>query len=310
VRRGVPQPAKARLPELAPGVNAIAAFKTIAATLLAEVQANRQGVIEGRDPEYLHQMRVAVRRLRSLCAAYAKTLPAAALQPLRAELKWLAHALGPARDADVFATEIWPPLRAALGAHPLLAQFDALWEAQRAAAASQARRALLARRYRRMVLTFERWLAGEPWRADASARQLAVLDGAARDFACRVLERRHARVRRHGRTLKHLDEPQLHALRIRVKKLRYAMDSLGSLFGRKAVRAVVARLSRLQDVLGKLNDLHVAEQHMAAAVARRRGRTVRHLRSALAAWRGARAQTLRRQLRAAWRRYRHVQVFW
>ena len=108
----VPKPVKAHAPELASGMSAIAAFKTISATLLAQMQANRQGVMEGRDPEYLYQMRVAVRRLRSLCAAYSKWLPGAALQPLIAELKWLARALGPARDADVFVSKSWPPLRA------------------------------------------------------------------------------------------------------------------------------------------------------------------------------------------------------
>jgi CHAD domain-containing protein len=108
LRHGAAQPVKASLPEVMSDMSAIAAFKAITATLLGQMQANRQGVIEGCDPEHLHQMRVAVRRLRPLCAAYAKTLPAAALQPLRAGLKWLAHALGSARDADGFATEIWP----------------------------------------------------------------------------------------------------------------------------------------------------------------------------------------------------------
>jgi CHAD domain-containing protein len=245
LKQMAPQPVKARAPELTSDMSTIAAFNTIAATLLAQIQANRQGVIEGRDPEYLHQMRVAVGRLRSLCTAYAKRLPKAALLPWIEQLKWLARALGSARDADVFVTEIWPPLRAALNTNPLLATLDARWTAQQRTAAAKARRALGARRYQRFMLGFARRLAGDTWRAHASQQQLAVLDAAARDFACQVLERSEARVRRHGHTLRRLDEVQLHALRIQIKKLRYAADSFGALIDSDGLRDMLTYLSRL-----------------------------------------------------------------
>ncbi len=305
-----PQPAKARPPELTSDMSAIAALKTIVATLFVQIQANRPGVIEGRDPEYLHRMRVAVRRLRAVCAAYAKGLPEAALRPLIAELKWLGCALGPARDADVFVTEIWPPLRAALIENPLLTEFDARWAVQQHAAGAKVRRALTKRRYQRFIIGFERWLADDTWRADASEQQLAMLDNSARDFACRVLDRRYAKVRNHGHTLKRLDDAQLHTLRIRIKKLRYAADSFGTLFENAALHDMLAHLSRLQDLLGELNDIRVAEQHFAAAIAHRRGRAVSGLRAALVVWRGARTAVLRHKLRAAWRDYRHAKKFW
>jgi CHAD domain-containing protein len=306
----VPQPVKARRPELTSDMSAIAAFKIIVATLLAQMQANRRGVIEGRDAEYLHQMRVVVRRLRALCGAYAKSLPRTALQPLTAELIWLARALGPARDADVFVTEIWPPLRAALSANPLLTALDGHWVAQQHTALAKARRALSARRYQRFTRSFERRLADDTWRADASAQQLAKLDDSVRSFACRVLERRDAKVRRHGHTLRRLDDAQLHKLRIQIKKLRYAADSFGTLFENADLHDRLAQLSRLQDVLGELNDIRVAEQHVAAAVIHRRGRAVSGLQAALVAWREARTAVLRRELRSAWRDYRHTAKFW
>ena len=164
-----PQAVKTRAPALAHDVSAIAAFKTIAATLLTQIQANRQGVIEGRDPEYLHQMRVAVRRLRSLCGDYKKVLPKAVLHSFVADLRWLGRAMGPARDTDVFVTEIWPRLRAALNEDPLLAYLDAQWASQRQASAAKVRRALAARRYRRFMLGFKQQL-GDVWYADASVR--------------------------------------------------------------------------------------------------------------------------------------------
>lgn len=293
--------------ELEPGVSAIAAFNMIAAALLARIEANQEGVIDEDDPEYLHQMRVTVRRLRSLCGAYETFLPKTTLQPLIEDLRWLARALGPARDADVFAIEIWPPLRAALCPNPLLAELDARWEARRHAAMAKARRALGTRRYQCFMLSISRMLAeGAGW-AGASLKQRAVLDASARDFTRRVIERRDGKVRGHGHTLAGLDSTHLHALRIRIKKLRYAVDSFGALFERDAVRGMIDALARLQHVLGEMHDLHVAEQQVLMALRDRRARAVATLQTALAAWRDARTTALRRKLRAAWRRYRRAE---
>jgi triphosphatase len=303
-------PVRARAPELVSGISAIEAFKTIANALLAQAQANRVGAIEDRDPEYLHQIRVAVRRLRALCGAYAKILPQAALQPFVAELKWLARALGPARDADVFITEIWPLLRTTLNANPLLPQLDARWAAQRHVATTKARRALMSRRYQRLMPEFERRLAADTWLTEASQEQLAVLDGPASDFARRVLERRDRKVRRHGQSITKLDDERLHVLRILIKKLRYAADSFGSLFGSAAADGMLDNLSRLQDILGSINDIHVAERHVDEALARRRGPAVTELRAALRLWCDARAKVLRRKLSKAWRAYHGTEKFW
>ena len=300
-------PVKAHVPALAPGVSALAAFKTVAAMLLDHIHANHPGVIEGSDPEYLHQMRVAVRRLRSLLSAYRKVLPKAAVRPLIGELKWLARALGPARDADVFATEIWPSLRAALGPNPLLVRLDASWDARRRAASAKVHRALGTRRYQRFMHSFLRQLADDAWRAAASRRQRAVLDGSAHDFAHRLIERRDAKVRAHAHAITERDARQLHALRIQIKKLRYAVDSFGTLFGRGAVRVILASLSRLQNILGAMNDLEVAEHQVAAALAQRRGRAARALHAALASWRAERTAALKRKLSAAWRGYRRAE---
>jgi CHAD domain-containing protein len=119
-------------------------------------------------------------------------------------------------------------------------------------------------------------------------------------------QKREAKVRRHGRSLKRLDDTQLHALRISIKKLRYATDCFGSLFDRDAVRHMLERLADLQDVLGEINDLHVADRQVAAALAGRRGHAVTGLRAALARRRDMQKAKLRCQLRTAWRGYRHA----
>ncbi|RPI40343.1 MAG: inorganic triphosphatase, partial [Betaproteobacteria bacterium] len=74
----------------------------IVASGLEQIQANEDGVLAGKDIEYLHQMRVGVRRLRSCFGTFARIAPAGALDAVRAELKWFGGQLGPARDWDVF----------------------------------------------------------------------------------------------------------------------------------------------------------------------------------------------------------------
>lgn len=306
-RNAQPEPVKAQTPALDPDISAIDAFKTAAGALLAQAQANRDGVIAGSDPEYLHQMRVAVRRLRALCSLYRKLLGRAALAPLAEELRWLARGLGPARDADVFAIEIWPPLRAALPAHRLLTLLDRQWLAARRAAAADARRALTSGRYQRLMLRFGRWLAGDALTETASA---AALEVSARDIARRMIARRDARVRCHGRTLSGLSEARLHALRIRIKKLRYAADTFSTLFGQDAAHKFLQSLSRLQDVLGAINDIHVAEQKVAAGLTGLHSPAVVQIREALTAWRTLHTAALRRKLEAAWRAYLRAEAFW
>lgn len=302
-----PRPVKTHAAILATDDSGIAAFKTMAAMLLAQMQANRQGTLAGEDPEYLHQLRVALRRLRSMLGAYAKAL---GKPTLINELKWLARALGPARDADVFATEIWPPLRAALSANPLLTTLDAIWHAQQRRHAATAKRALNAKRYQRLMLTFSRWLATATWREPEAHADLERLAAPAREFAQRVLKRRDACVRDYGHSLTRCDAEQLHQLRINIKKLRYAVDAFATLFKPQAADELLIALSSLQDVLGKMNDVAVAERLISEALADQSDRAATALRTQLKNWRVTRIKALRRKLNPAWRTYRHTEKFW
>ena len=113
-------------------------------------------MLAGEDPEYLHQMRVALRRLRSAFSVFAPALPAETTAPVAAELKWLGAALGPARDWDVFVTETLPPVHAEFGEHPALAAFGERCAALRRAAAQRARRTVASQRYQRLMLDARR----------------------------------------------------------------------------------------------------------------------------------------------------------
>src|SRR5690606_12993673 len=83
--------------------------------------ANEPVVCRGDDPEGVHQMRVGLRRLRSLFTVFAPVLPAAQTDYFKSELKWLASELGAARDYDVFRDEILRPVHACFPEAPGMA---------------------------------------------------------------------------------------------------------------------------------------------------------------------------------------------
>ncbi len=305
-----PAPAKATTTALAPELTVTVAFKSIAWTTLNHLQANEHGMLEGRDPEYLHQMRVALRRLRSAFSEFAAVLPKATTDSLLAEFKWLAGVLGPARDWDVFVFETLPPMREAFAEHAALKRFSRECARLRRGANRKARRAVASARYQRLVLGFAAWIAAEPWLAEGDETPIATARSPIREFAAAVLERRHARVRKRGRKLRHLSSADLHRLRIAVKKLRYAMDFLATVFAPKRARDMLSHLARLQNILGAMNDAAAVESLVHEAFGARAGRVMSEARGIVLGWSRGRALTLRRQFRGAWKAFRRSEKFW
>jgi len=154
-------PIKARPAVLDREMSVNDAFKSVMWATLSHLQANEPGMLAGRDPEYLHQMRVALRRIRSAFGVFAALFPGPAISPVRNELKWLAANLGPARDWDVFVTETLPPIEAQFGARGGLGAFVARCEGLRRAANARARRAARSARYRHLILRLSAWLSAE-----------------------------------------------------------------------------------------------------------------------------------------------------
>ena len=305
-----PSPTKSGAITLAADMTVSDAFATIAWTALNHLQANERGMLESEDPEYLHQMRVAVRRLRSAFGVFSQVHPDAVAEPVLSDLKWLAEALGPARDWDVFITETLPPVQDAFAEHVALAQFARECARLRRAANRKARRAVASMRYQRLLLSFAGWLAAEKWFPEADETALAMLRSPASEFAAGVLEQRYARVRKRGRKLRQLSAAELHRLRIAVKKLRYATDFLAALFAAKRARDMLSHLARLQNILGAMNDAATVERLVHDAFGERSGKAMFEARGILRGWSHGRALTLRRELRGAWKGFRGSQKFW
>ena len=117
-------PVRARLGVIGRGMSASAAFKAVCLACLNHLLANQGGVIRGGDPEYLHQARVALRRLQSGLGAFKPLAPPGMIAPHAKSVRDFIRALGPARDWDVFAEETFRPVLQQFPGHAGLAAIE------------------------------------------------------------------------------------------------------------------------------------------------------------------------------------------
>lgn len=226
-------------------------------TRLRALLAHDPGTRVGEDPEELHQMRVAVRRMRAMLKAARPLLEQSWADDLRAELGWLGRALGPVRDADVLIDRLRD--RAATfddaGRDAVETLIEAL-VADREIARTEMLAVLGSRRYTALLRQL----------ASAVSRPLPTPPG--RGSAPPLVELVHTEYRRLSKAVRAAGENPpdevLHALRIRGKRLRYTGEMVAAT-GRKRVRKPVRKLVEstvaLQDVLGEHQDACVA-QHL------------------------------------------------
>ena len=303
-------PVKAQAAVLDPRMTIGDAFKAVMWASLAHLDANEGGLLAGEDPEFLHQMRVALRRLRSALGVFSPPVPESETEPLAREMKWLASCLGPARDWDVFTTETLPPIEGEFGAHGELQAFSARCADLRRRANAKARRAVRSLRYQRLILRLAAWIAAEAWRPAPQGGAGDVLQKPVTELAAAVLERRYQQARRRGRRLAERSPAELHRLRIAIKKFRYATDFFATLYEGRAARDTLKRLGELQDILGAMNDAATVAGLMRQGFAGTRGKRVLEARGILLGWSRGRAVTLRRELKRAWRAFRTAERFW
>jgi inorganic triphosphatase YgiF len=282
------------------------AFARIVAACIDHWLGNQDAVLAAVDPEGVHQMRVALRRLRSAVRAFRPLVADPHGAALADEVRWLAGALGPARDWDVFVEDILGPVAETVGAEAQLGPLAEAAEAARRAGHAAAIAAVGDTRYTDLVLGLGRWLAGHEWNSVPGAASAGAAPVAG--FAAARLTRHWRRVRKAGRNLTRLEAPELHALRIEIKKLRYCVEFFASLYDAKAVRRFLAGLKGLQDFLGHLNDLDVARRLMASIddgrpdMARAEGTVI--------GWHAAGLARDRRHLADLWARVLAQEPFW
>jgi len=303
-------PLKAAAPAIDAHMSVEQAFVAILWSCLNQLQRNQRGVAEHTDPEFIHQMRVGLRRLRSALSLFSVAVPRTSWETWAAELRWLAGELGAARDWDVLEEELLPPLLAQMQSRKPLAYLPKRVKAERLKARRTARAAVASPRYGVLMLSIERWLAARAWREGAGPEQLALLDSPIAPLAEMLIERRHAQLRRRGRHLARLSDEKRHRVRVTAKKLRYAAEFFATLFPRKAVRPYLNALMSLQDVLGALNDGATALRHAAELCAAARDPRCGEEAGVLAGWSAARMSQQLQDLGKVWKGFRRQRPFW
>jgi triphosphatase len=217
---------------------------------------NEDAVLAG-EPDGVHQMRVAVRRLRALLSAFKPLLPKEQRCWASSELRWLPDTLGEVRNLDVFAGTLLPPARAAL---PQASEFERLAvaaERRRHSSHKAVIKAILSTRYTEAILALLRWFDGREWRS-AGLGEGDPLRRPIDTIAVLLLDHCLTQVKKRSKDFAHQSAKQRHKLRIALKKLRYTAELLGGLYEPAETRQFIQRLKRLQDDLGDINDVRVA----------------------------------------------------
>jgi CHAD domain-containing protein len=245
---------------LAGTMPAALALATVLGSLFDTVEANVAGTIADIDTEFLHDLRVAVRRTRSVLNTAKAVLPASVVGRYRAEFKWLGDLTTPTRDLDVYLLE-YPSMATRLVAatEPELKPFGQYLERQRASAYRQLARGLRSARFTSLA---SQWRHDLDQIAAASPRRPLTAP-----FAARRIARAHRLVLDSGAAIAATSPPQaLHDLRKLCKELRYLLEVFASLHDPAQQWRAVNELKALQDCLGEFQDtdVQIAELRMFA----------------------------------------------
>ena len=276
---------------LARGLTAAEAFQAIARNALVQIAANGVVLREADSVEAVHQLRVAVRRLRSAIGAFKTIADDEAAADLAAELKWLAGACNEARDLDVFAQDAARLDEPGLDLSPLLPVI----EAARARAHAKACAAVASGRFRELVLDATAWVETGDWLTLGGKASAKRREAPAEKFAAKALSKRLKALMKRSADLKGEDDEARHEARIAGKKLRYAAEAFAPLFDADA-RPFIKALKKAQDELGAANDVTVAAELIERL--RLKGDAVEVGRRLLAARASAKPATIKAAARA------------
>ncbi|HUW76083.1 MAG TPA: CHAD domain-containing protein [Gallionella sp.] len=252
-------PVRATVPPLSGADTLADVLKKMIWSCLQHFQSNLHGAMTGDDAEYLHQMRVALRRLRVVLHMAGKICTDPVLNGLYKDVSDLCVALGRIREWDVFIAQTLQPICARMPGHAGLQVLHKLGERQRQAGYATLRDAAQSREIQRLLLRFSIRMNGDCWQPNArQQRKKGALH--AQDFAARRLRKLARRFAQAGQALATADAAKLHALRIIAKKLRYSAEFFAGLYGENAAVSYLAALGEVQDVLGRINDIAVARR--------------------------------------------------
>ncbi len=294
---------------MAPETTTAEAFALIGRACFRHMRAN-ESLVRGKPfVDGVHQLRVALRRLRSALSAFRDVLPEDDRKAMSEELRWIASSCGQARDWDVFRSELLKPLAEHVEDDPALANVAAAADRARKRSYADVSATLASPRLTQALLDVEAWWEKGNWREGMGSWALLP----AEEFAAATLKKLHRKVESLGEQIGDLEEVELHELRIRCKKLRYAAEFFRGLYSKKSASAYLDALAGVQEHLGALNDAVVAK-----ALIARLGKSSKDLSPEVLAradgivtgWIAARIKSDLDELPGVWDEFRRRKPFW
>jgi CHAD domain-containing protein len=230
----------------------------------AQVAGNVMPVLRGRDPKGLHQMRVGFRRMDAAFSAFGSAFKTKTLVALKERAKTITKAIGPARDMDVFTEELLEPAAKAHGEARAFAGLKRRTDKMREAAWDEAVSSVDSEGFQKLLDDLSHAIEACIWRREHEGTS-GFLDRI-EAVAAKTLDKRMKKARERAGHLKSLNRRECHKLRIALKKTRYAAEFFRPLHDGKESSRFIKGLSKMQDILGALNDVEAARLTLAKLI--------------------------------------------
>jgi CHAD domain-containing protein len=245
--------------ELVSAQRSDAAAAAVLRRLMEVIEANLDGAIEDLDAEFLHDLRVAVRRSRSVQRELKAVFPPRELERFRGEFRWLQGVTGPPRDLDVHVLG-FDELRE-LVPERLRADLDPVLRVLRDRRRLARRAVVRDLRSERASTLLRDWDAFLEELVAAPLEDRPAAERPISELAGERIAKVYRRIVKLGRAIdEHSLAEDYHELRKKGKELRYLLELFGSsLFEPRAVKPMIKSLKSLQDVLGRHQDREVQQ---------------------------------------------------
>jgi CHAD domain-containing protein len=260
-----PAAVKARAAILPRDIPAEDAFRLTLLQCQWHIAANISAVVEARESEGLHQMRVGFRRLRVAFTSFGHAFRSHELDRLKDRAKRMAENLGPARDLDVFVDELLEPAAQANGAVESFELLRARANEAKRTAWDFAATHVMSPAFAGFMADLNAAVERRIWLDDTKSG--SIFDQPAQELAAHVLSHRLKTAKKRAKRLSDQSDEQIHQLRIALKKLRYTGEFFAPLFDKDEAELFGIRLSKMQDSLGAVHDVVVARETLARLTA-------------------------------------------
>lgn len=251
---GAAEPTTAVDAELDDDMSVEMALQLVLRSCAVQISANVAALRVGSDPEGAHQLRVGLRRLRTALKIFASVMAPGAADVLAAEAQRLSAEVATTRDMDVLIDELVAPLD--VGGD--MAALIELLEKRRKSARGRLAEVLADRSMGDFLIDLLAFTEARGWLSTDDIAQSLGLAAPVEPFAERIIGRLRRKVEKLGRDPDSLAPDERHDLRKRFKRLRYAYDFFEPLVPKSTRRKLLPRVKAAQDVLGVLNDIHMA----------------------------------------------------